>query len=104
MKNAGVHIDVAADSITIFGQEMKLETNASGLYTLKLRDLLENDDKEYKTLWQIIDDKNPEEGLRQLTKMHEGLGHPGMKKFEQMLKATNNYNNNVGLLLNKLYQ
>ena len=36
--------------------------------------------------------------------MHEGLGHQGRNKFEQMLKATGNYNKNVTILLNKLYE
>ena len=105
MKKAGVSIDVATDNITIFGQNMHLETNLSGHYTLQLKDLIEDQHKdEYKVLWQFLDGKDPKVDLQQLIKMHNGLGHPGKQKFEQMLKATKNYDKNVAILLNKLYE
>ena len=107
MKNAQVNIDVATDSIKIFGRHMKLDTNNSGHYTLQLRDLVGNinsTDEEYKVLWQAVDGKDSKEDFIRLKKMHEGLGHPGRQKFEEMLRATGNYNKCIGVLLNKLYE
>ena len=36
--------------------------------------------------------------------MHDGLGHPGKEKLEQMLKLTGNFNEHTAILLNKLYK
>ena len=107
MKKAGVCIDVGNDSIKIFGKEMKLETNRSGHYTLQLKDLIEtksSNTDEQKVLIQMLDGKDMDEDLKRLVKMHEGLGHPGRIKFEEMLKATGNHDKCTVFLLNKLYE
>ena len=51
----------------------------------------------------MLDGSDLDEDLRRLKKMHDGLGHPGRQKFEQMLRVTQNYSKDVGTLLNKLY-
>ena len=40
MKRAGVKIDVGSEKIMIFGHETKLKINATGYYTLQLKDLV----------------------------------------------------------------
>ena len=51
-----------------------------------------------------MEGNNSEKDMCSLVSMHEGLGHPSHHKFEEMLKNTGNYNENVKFLLNKLYE
>ena len=106
MKKAGVKIDIENDSITMFGHHMKLNTNRSGHYTLQLKDVIENGQTmhEHKVLWQVLDGTDLNKDLKALLDMHEGLGHPGRQKFEQMLRVTGNFKESVKILLDKLYE
>ena len=106
LKRAGAKIDIAEDQIEIFGQWIELKTNKSGHYTIKLDDLVHevSPQEEFKVLWQILDGECKDEDFRKLLDMLEGLGHPGRKKFEQMLRITGNYSENIRILLNKLYE
>ena len=106
MKKAGVSIDIEHDCIKIFEQTIKLNTNRSGHYILQLKDMIQNEpeEEEYKVLWQLLDGTNQTEAMRHLEKMHNGLGHPGKNKFEEMLKVTGNFAENIKPLVNKLYE
>ena len=104
MKKADVTINVAEDTINIFGKKMNLKTNNAGHYILQLKDEVKYENgEEYKVLWQLLDGKDEAEDFDKLVRMHNGLGHPGKQKFEQMLRVTDNYNKDTGMMLNKLY-
>ena len=102
MKKAGVNIDVVNDTAVFFGETIKLKENTVGHYIITLGDS-NYGEEECAVMWSG-EDKDPEQMMEDLVKMHRSLGHPSQKTFERMLKYDGSFNKNVHDVINKLYQ
>ena len=102
MKRAGVLIDVKRDVATIFGKEVKLKENEAGHYIIELEDYNYNSG-EHAVMW-TGEEKDEDQVIRELTKIHKGLGHPSHKALERMIKADGSFSKTVDNALNKIYE
>ena len=102
MKRAGVIIDVKRDVATIFDKEVKLKENEAGHYVIELEDY-DYDTEEHAVMWTGAE-KNEDQIVRELTKIHKGLGHPSQKALERMIKADGSFSKSVDNALNKIYE
>ena len=102
MKKAGVVIDVVNDVATMFGKDIKLNENETGHYVIYLDDFIYSDG-DCAVFHSTLVDKPQHQIRADLERMHKGLGHPSHSAFERMLRAAGDFNKNVDIELNKLY-
>ena len=102
MKKAGVVIDVVNDVATMFGKNIQLDENEAGHYVIYLDDFIYNGG-DCAVFHNTLVDKPQHQIKADLERMHKGLGHPSHSAFERMLRAAGDFNKNVDIELNKLY-
>ena len=83
MKHAKMVINTFDDTATIYDTVVKLRAMKSGHYFVKLDDyvyddLLNDDLKHEKVMIEM--NENDDDLEKKIKKMHEQLGHPGMRK------------------------
>ena len=101
MKRAGVNIDIEHDKAKIFGKEVTLKENDAHHYVIRLEDFNHNDE-ECSIMW-TGEEKDEDQIIRELTKIHHGMGHPSQVAMERMLKVDGSLSKQVIDCLNKIY-
>ena len=127
MKKAGAVIDTRDDTILIFGKKIDLRTVQAGHYALPLKDWVHEDKDVAEVMFEenLKDDEveiaeeakegteveilsvwaeDEDELMKQLTKVHNQLGHPNIKVFRRMIKISDGFNKHVDKCINKLYE
>ena len=117
MKTAGVMIDTRDDSITIFGQKLKLHEVPAGHYAMTLNEfdignqsmvemLFTDEENQESRKVEMPDmwDNDKEKREKQIRKIHDQMGHPSIQVFKKMIQTSALFNKETDNYINKLYE